>query len=295
MMAADDRIMFWGEDILDPYGGAFKVSRGLSKRFGERVLTTPISEAAIVGIAAGRAMRGLPTVVEIMFGDFVTLCADQIVNHATKLPWVYNNQVQVPLVIRTPMGGYRGYGATHSQSLEKMFCGVPGLTVLAVNSYTDPGALLREAFALETPVLFVEQKILYARFVDALPVAPEKPDVALVCYGTMVEFSVQAAHRLSQEEEVYCKVVPVQQIWPLDEVSLVRELQSAESVLVIEEGSNGYGFGGECARLLARLGKPMGFVAASPHPIPNSRVYEDRALPSVDRIVEKAIQLFEQT
>ena len=110
-----------GEDMLDPYGGAFKVTKGVSSKFPERVITTPISESAIIGLGTGMAMRGMLPVVEIMFGDFLTLCTDQIVNSATKFPLMYKDRVAVPLVIRTPMGGGRGYGPTHSQSLEKMF------------------------------------------------------------------------------------------------------------------------------------------------------------------------------
>ena len=132
-----------GEDIRDPYGGAFKVTKGLSLDFPDRVLNTPISEAAIVGIATGMAMRGLKPIVEIMFGDFITLAADQIVNHATKFNMMYANKVNVPLVIRTPMGGGRGYGPTHSQSLEKYFLGVPGLSVIAPSHFHNPGELLK--------------------------------------------------------------------------------------------------------------------------------------------------------
>jgi len=162
-MHTDERVYLLGEDILDPYGGAFKVTRGLSTAFPERVLTTPISEAAIVGVASGMALRGLRPVAEIMFGDFVTLIADQIVNHAAKFRWMYNDQVRVPLVVRTPMGGRRGYGPTHSQSLEKMFLGVPGLHVVAPNTLGDPGQLLEAAIADDDPVLFVEHKLLYTR------------------------------------------------------------------------------------------------------------------------------------
>ena len=129
--AADERVIILGEDVLDPYGGAFKVTRGLSTTYPERVLTTPISEAGIVGVAAGMALRGLRPVVEIMFGDFITLAADQLINHAAKFRWMYNDQVRVPMVIRTPMGGRRGYGPTHSQTLEKLFLGVPGLILEA--------------------------------------------------------------------------------------------------------------------------------------------------------------------
>src|SRR5512136_1238212 len=161
--ADDDKVYLLGEDILDPYGGAFKVTRGLSTKFPGRVLTTPISEAAIAGLAGGMALRGLRPVAEIMFGDFVTLIADQLVNHAAKFRWMYNNNVRVPMVVRTPMGGRRGYGPTHSQSLEKMFMGVPGLKVVAPNTLGDPGRLLESAIDDDDPVLFVEHKLLYTR------------------------------------------------------------------------------------------------------------------------------------
>jgi pyruvate/2-oxoglutarate/acetoin dehydrogenase E1 component len=160
-MENDASVYVLGEDILDPYGGAFKVTRGLSTKFPGRVLTTPISEAAIIGVANGMALRGLRPVAEIMFGDFLTLSADQLVNHAAKFRWMYNNNVHVPLVVRTPMGGRRGYGPTHSQSLEKMFLGTPGMKVVAPNTLGNPGQLLEEAIRDEDPVLFVEHKLLY--------------------------------------------------------------------------------------------------------------------------------------
>jgi acetoin:2,6-dichlorophenolindophenol oxidoreductase subunit beta len=160
--AADERVYLIGEDLLDPYGGAFKVSRGLSTAFPGRVLAAPVSEAGLVGLAAGMALRGLRPVVEIMFGDFITLAADQLVNHIAKFRWMYNDQVRVPLVIRTPMGGRRGYGPTHSQTLEKLFLGIPGLRVLAPCSLDDPGSLLEHAILRDDdPVLFVENKLLY--------------------------------------------------------------------------------------------------------------------------------------
>ncbi len=141
----DPRVVLLGEDILDPYGGAFKVTRGLSSAFPLRVLTTPVSEAGMTGLAAGMALRGLRPVVEIMFGDFSTLAVDSLVNTAAKLRWMYNEQVSVPLVLRTPMGGRRGYGPTHSQSIEKLFLGIPGLKVVAASHFGDPGELLYRA------------------------------------------------------------------------------------------------------------------------------------------------------
>ena len=166
-MASNPDVLLLGEDLLDPYGGAFKVSRGLSSVYPEQVLTTPISEAGMVGLAGGMALRGLRPVVEIMFGDFVTLAADQLINHAAKFRWMYNDSVQVPLVVRTPMGGRRGYGPTHSQSLEKLFLGVPGLRVLAPVNLSAPGAggpdeLLYAAICAQNdPLLFVENKLQY--------------------------------------------------------------------------------------------------------------------------------------
>ena len=138
-LAQDERVYLLGEDLLSPYGGAFKVARGLSDEFPGRVLTTPISEAGFTGLAVGMALGGLRPVVEIMFGDFITLAADQLINHAAKFAWMYNGNegepgrllAGAPLVLRTPMGGRRGYGPTHSQTLEKHFLGVPGLRVLA--------------------------------------------------------------------------------------------------------------------------------------------------------------------
>jgi len=161
ILEADSAAIVLGEDILDPYGGAFKVTKGLSTRFPERVRTTPICEATIAGMSVGMALRGLHPIAEIMFGDFVALAADQIVNHAAKYPAMYNGQVSVPLVIRTPMGGGRGYGPTHSQSLERLFFGIPHLKLVAASHLHDAGALLRQAVADPEPVIFVEHKLLY--------------------------------------------------------------------------------------------------------------------------------------
>ncbi|TFH34461.1 MAG: alpha-ketoacid dehydrogenase subunit beta, partial [Anaerolineales bacterium] len=161
-LEGSSEVYLLGEDILDPYGGAFKVVQGLSTDFPERVLTTPVSEAGIVGVGVGMALRGLRPVVEIMFGDFLTLAADQLINHAAKFRWMSNDKVRVPLVVRTPMGGYRGYGPTHSQTLEKHFFGTPGLRVVAVNTLVNPQTIIaRVVLEEDDPVLFVEHKLLY--------------------------------------------------------------------------------------------------------------------------------------
>ena len=294
-MSNDPCLLILGEDITDPYGGAFKVTRGLSSEFPDRVLTTPISEAAITGVAAGRAMAGQATIVEIMFGDFTSLAMDQILNHASKLPWVYNNQVQMPLIIRTPMGGGRGYGATHSQSIEKHFCGMPGLTVLAINQYSDPGNLLKEAIASRELVLFIENKILYPKFIETPAENKACPDITLLAYGGMVELCYQAAEILYSQEEIIVNVVAIEQLWPLDEQKVLDAARNSPGVLVVEEGAQGYGFGEQCARVLVNMPCRVEFLAAASHPIPNSRAFESIALPNLDKLVLQAIKLFNET
>src|SRR5262249_38747417 len=151
-----------GEDIEGPYGGAFKVTKSLSLEFPSRVRNTPISEAAIVGVGNGLALQGFVPVVEVMFGDFLTLAFDQLLNHASKFRYTSNAEVRGPLVVRTPMGGKRGYGATHSQSIEKHFLGMPDTQVLALHSRLDPGAVYDRLFAaIDRPTLVVENKLLY--------------------------------------------------------------------------------------------------------------------------------------
>ncbi len=281
-LSQDERVLLMGEDILDPYGGAFKVTHGLSEAFPEQVLTTPISEAGFTGIATGMALRGLRPVVEIMFGDFVTLIADQLVNHAAKFRWMYNGQVSVPLVIRTPMGGRRGYGPTHSQTLEKLFLGVPGLRVLAPCAVGDPGQLLLDAILVdEDPVLFVENKLLYLSQVQEPASDPEfaireslpEPAAAqmaaggntpayaptytlslrgapaasltLTAYGYMAELTRQAALRLAYEHEIFCEIVIPTQLSPIETAALSASLARTGRLLTVEEGTQALGWGAE--------------------------------------------------
>jgi pyruvate/2-oxoglutarate/acetoin dehydrogenase E1 component len=168
LMRDSEDVYLLGEDIVDPYGGAFKVTKGLSTLYPKRVISTPISEAAMAGVGTGLAMKGLRPIVEIMFGDFIALCTDQIVNGATKFSWMYGDKFDVPLTIRTPMGGGRGYGATHSQTLETLFMGVPGINIIGPSIYHDAGQLLIDVVKnSKCPTLFVENKTLYPQLLQA--------------------------------------------------------------------------------------------------------------------------------
>lgn len=313
---ADERVLLIGEDVLDPYGGAFRVSRGLSTAFPGRVLTTPISEAGIIGIATGMALRGLRPVAEIMFGDFITLIADQLINHAGKFRWMYNNQVQVPLVIRTPMGGRRGYGPTHSQSLEKLYLGVPGLRVLSPTFLGDPGGLLEQVILnTDDPVLFIENKLLYPMLVNngledlefqiidgegrhvsqqhhfqpPYPIyrltvkgAPV-PMLTLAAYGYMAELARQAMLKLAFEFEIFTEL-----IIPTD-LTTFALTSSTSRLITIEEGTLTLGWGAEViARAVENMGtrlKSVHRVAARDLPVPASGPLEALVLPGVDHII----------
>jgi pyruvate/2-oxoglutarate/acetoin dehydrogenase E1 component len=297
-LAADERVYLLGEDVLDPYGGAFKVTRGLSTAFPQRVWTTPISEASITGVAAGMALRGLLPVVEIMFGDFLTLAADQLINHIAKFAWMYSGgksageRVEVPLVIRTPMGGRRGYGPTHSQTLEKLALGQPGLSVvspsrLALDNSGSPGGLMRQAILLDrSPLLFVENKLLYLQSLldrqtltewevqtagqhgeDRLPEEPCYPtytlsligappaSLTLTAYGYMSEIARQAALRLAYEYEIFCELVIPTRLAPIDIEPLLASLRQTQRLVTVEEGTLSLGWGAEMvARSIEQAG-----------------------------------------
>jgi pyruvate/2-oxoglutarate/acetoin dehydrogenase E1 component len=319
-MQADTRVVLLGEDLLDPYGGAFKVTSGLSSAFPERVWSTPISEAGMVGLAAGMALRGLLPVVEIMFGDFLTLAADQLINHIAKFRWMYNDQVRVPLVIRTPMGGRRGYGPTHSQTLEKLVLGLPGFKVLApcdlnVNN-REAGQLLFEAIFDEEPVLFVENKLLYLLKIQEIGDMPDfeiqmvnpvdsyptyclkiqgapAPQLTLAAYGYMAGLARQAALQLAYEYEIFSEIIIPTQLSPFKASMepLLDSVRRTQCLLTIEEGTLSLGWGAE---ILARTAETMPQlraarrVAAAETPIPASGVLEEAILPGVAEIVAAA-------
>ncbi len=309
-------VYFLGEDILDPYGGAFKVANGLSTQFSDRVITTPVSEAGIVGVGIGMALRGLRPVVEIMFGDFIILAADQLINHAAKIRWMSGEATRLPLVVRTPMGGGRGYGPTHSQSLEKHFLGAAGLRVVAVSSLDDPGALLCNAVLEDDdPVLFVEHKLLYPSAI--LPLGgrgdfgivrrgngyPDyqlqlhrspKPNLTLVAYGYMAELAREAMRNLAYEKEIFCELIVPTQISPFKLESVYESASQTKRVLVIEEGSQTMGWGAEVS---ARLHEDIpsnikvGRIGALEMPIPAAIRLEAAVLPSVEKIMNMALAL----
>lgn len=311
-MEQDERVILLGEDIEGAYGGAFKVTKDLSQRFPGRVRNTPISELAITGVSNGLALHGMRPVTEIMFGDFVMLAADQWINHAAKFQYMYANQVTVPLVLRTPMGGKRGYGPTHSQSLEKHLLGVPGTRVLALNNRYDPAlvyeTLLRE---IDCPTLVIENKVLYGDKASAEAVPGYKwfhsshrfpisymrtdrvADLTILCLGGMLPEVEKAVEQLFVDHDIIADVLCPLQMFPLQMEAILPVAQQSGALLLVEEG---HGFCGFAAEVLAELYERdprlrIRRVFSHPQHIPSSKPLELEVLPNAARIVREALAL----
>ena len=304
-LASDSRVFLMGEDIA-AYGGSFGVSRGLFEKYGPaRIRNTPISEPAFTGMAIGAAVAGSRPIVEIMFMDFITLCVDQLVNMAAKLHYVYGQSC--PLVLRTAMGAGRSYGATHSQCLERLFTGIPGLKVVAGSDGPDCARLLLGALADPNPVLVLEHKLLYPlRFEEpAELIAPVSPgsacitrtgaDVTVVAWSYMAHLALQAAAALA-EEEIEAEVVDVRSLAPLDVETLVASAKKTGRVLVVEEGPLTGGVAAEIATRITEgafgsLAAPVRRLAMPDVPVPSARELERAVMPSAASIADAAKDL----
>jgi pyruvate/2-oxoglutarate/acetoin dehydrogenase E1 component len=308
-MVRDPRVFLMGEDI-GVYGGAFGATRGLFAEFGpERVRCTPISEATIVGAGIGAALTGMRPVVEIMFMDFITLAMDQIANHAAKFRYMYGEQARVPLVIRTPAGGGRSYGATHSQSLEAWFLHVPGLKVIAPATPADVKGLLKSAIRDDNPVLCVEHKRLYATAgpvpdgevtvpIGQAMIRRQGTDVTLVTYSYYVGVALQAAEALARDG-INAEVVDLRTLAPLDTETVLDSVRKTGRLICIEEGTRTGGVGAEVAARAVEeayeyLDAPIRRIAAPDIPIPFSPVLEEAALPKLDDIVQTVLELLQR-
>jgi 2-oxoisovalerate dehydrogenase E1 component len=312
LLRDDPRVVMLGEDLHDPYGGAFKVTANLSTRFPERVISTPISEAGVAGAAIGLALEGYLPVVEVMFADFVTLSMDQIFNHAVKFPGMFPDS-RVPLVMRTPAGGRRGYGPTHSQSPENLLLAVPGLTVVFPSHRHAVGGILKNAvLCWPNPTVFFEHKLLYSETAEPgeyrrLPDHPndiglelfptlawggESPDITLVAYGGILPIVEQLRDELTAEE-LAVEIVAPSLLAPLPRHQLYAHLASREAVVVIEEGYAESGFGAMLGSILMEGGfrGRFGRVHPPPVPIPAARSLETRVLPGRDAILERVLAL----
>jgi pyruvate/2-oxoglutarate/acetoin dehydrogenase E1 component len=299
-LAADPSVIVLGEDVAGA-GGSFKATRGLLERFGaDRVRDTPISEAAIVGASVGAALSGLKPVVEIMFMDFVTLAMDAIVNQAAKAHFMFGGQNSVPMVVRLPHGGGLNAGPQHSQCLEAWFAHVPGLKVVCPANAADAYGLLRAAIDDPDPVIFVENKALYAQkseLDDAPAVVPigkarivrAGRDATVVAYGAMVAAAMSAAGTLAAEG-VEVEVVDLRSLLPWDKAAVLDSVARTHRAVVVHEAVRAFGIGAEIAATIGEEGfdeldAPVARVGAPFMPVPFARSLEARYLPDAKAIV----------
>jgi 2-oxoisovalerate dehydrogenase E1 component len=313
LLTEDKTVILLGEDLHDPYGGAFKVTAGLSTRFNGRVVSTPISEACMTGAAIGLALHGYRPVLEIMFADFLSLCMDQLYNHATKIGEIKGRDA-VHMVVRAPSGGRRGYGPTHSQSPEALVASIPGMTVVCPHHRLDAGCLLETAVRhAPGPILFVEHKLTYARKMDPggyvpLPPASEdgldrlfptlaslrdRPDLTILTFGGMLTEVEEAVRYLEEEEELAVEVLVPSLLSPLPAAALIERIERCGKLLIVEEGPRAFGIGAEAVSRLAEAGvlkrvRRLGFEDII---IPAARHLEAEAIPGSAEIIAAALTL----
>jgi pyruvate/2-oxoglutarate/acetoin dehydrogenase E1 component len=306
-MERDPRVFLIGEDVGE-YGGAFQVSFGMLEKFGpERILDTPITELGLTGAATGAALIGMRPIAEIMFMDFTTLASEQLVNQAAKLRFMFGGQSTVPLVLRTPAGSGTGAAEHHSQSFENWFVHVPGLKVVMPSTPYDVKGLLISSIRDDSPVVFIEHKLLYKAKGDVpeemyeIPIGKaevkkEGKDLTIIAYSIMAQRSLEAAEELAKEG-IDVEVVDPRTLRPLDRETIINSVKKTGKVLIVHEAVKTGGFGGELAGVIAEseafgyLEAPILRLAGREVPIPYNRNLEYHSVPQVENIVEKAREL----
>ena len=306
-MERDESVFLLGEDI-GVFEGAFKVTEGLMKQFGERrVRDTPISENSIVGTGVGAAMAGLRPVVELMTVNFALLALDQIINHAAAIPYMFNGQVRVPLVIRMPGGGGHQLGPTHSHSFEAMFLQIPGLLVACPSTAADGKGLLKAAIRDENPVIFIEHETLYGirgevpDDVDHLvpfgraAVRREGDDVTIVGILKMAHEAERAAETLASDHGIEAEVIDPRTLRPLDLDTILESVRKTNRVVIVEEGWPHGGVGANLAALIQEqafdyLDAPIQRVTGADVPMPYSKRLEQSAIPHAEHVVSAVLE-----
>lgn len=308
-MLLDEKTIFIGEDILSPYGGTFKVSKNLSFKFPDRVFSTPISEAALTGISNGLALAGFKPYAEIMFGDFVTLAMDQIVNHASKFHHMYNGKINCPVVIRTPMGGKRGYGPTHSQTLDKFLVGIDNVKTIAINTLLNPAEIYESVHKELHPVIVIENKIDYGKKIgshlvknysikknrELYPVViatPMKsiPTLTIVTYGSCADWIIDNIENIFSETDYIPEVIVLSKICPLDYSQILKSVKKTKRLVFVEEGSRTNGVGSEAiASIIERTDFKIYVkrIGAMDVPIPAVKSLENIVLPGIDLLIKE--------
>jgi acetoin:2,6-dichlorophenolindophenol oxidoreductase subunit beta len=302
-LAHDDSVIFFGEDVAAA-GGVFATTPGLMEKHGpERVFDTPISELALAGAAYGSAIGGLRPVIEIMFGDFLPLTMDSLVNQAAKYWYLSNEQASIPLVVRSAIGGGGRFGAIHSQIPISWFHGVPGLKIVCPSTPADAKALLKAAIRDDNPVLFFEHKRLYGMtgevdgevgVIGEAAVVRPGADVTLVSAMSTVHECLDAAEMLAGEG-IECEMIDVRTMRPLDTATILASVQKTNRLVVVEEGPRTGGWAAEVLATVAQEGlgdiDDIRRLTTPDHPIPYSPPLEDAFIPGAEAIAAEVRSL----
>ena len=305
-MRRDGSVVMFGEDV-GRHGGAFGVSQGLQEEFGpNRIIDTPISESAIVGMGVGSSLTGLRPIAEIMYSDFCACAMDQIANQMAKNRYMFGGKTRLPMVLRTPGGGGRSNAAQHSQSLEIWFAHIPGLTVVMPSTPYDAKGLLKTCIRNDNPIIFLEHKLLYntkgpvpdVEYLIPLgkaAVKREGEDITLVATSRMVLEALRAADEL-EKDGVSCEVVDPVTIRPLDIDTIVQSVRKTGRSLIVHEACTFGGIGAEIASEIQEsafdhLDAPVARIGALECPIPYNRSLEQYVLPSADRIRARVLEM----
>lgn len=312
---ADPAVLLLGEDVRDPYGGAFGITRGLSSRHPDRVMSTPISEGAMTGLAGGLALCGDKPIVEVMFGDFITLCFDPLVNFITKSVSMYGRRLPMRVIIRCPVGGNRGYGPTHSQSPQKHFIGVPHLRLYELSPLHPPRAAFDEMLRGDEPSVFFEDKTLYGRppvrdgdhggLLEVTPMDADgnwlrarlddgPADWTVICPGGMTHRALSAIRTALIEHEIVAELLVPSRLYPLDLTPALDSVAAARRILLVEDGVAGGGWAAEVSRALydalwGRLPEPIRILQPPCGVIPAAPALERRFLIQEDDIYRTLI------
>jgi pyruvate dehydrogenase E1 component beta subunit len=308
-MTRDERVFLMGEDI-GVFNGAYKVTQGLLKEFGEkRVRDTPISENTIVGMGVGAAMVGLRPVVELMTVNFSLLALDQIVNHAAHIRYMFGGQVSVPLVVRMPQGAGHQLGPTHSHSFEALYLHVPGILVAVPSTAADAKGLLKSAIRDDNPVVFIEHEYLYGQRGEVpddedhivpfgkAAIRREGRDVTLVGISRMAVTAEKAAAQLSERHEIEAEVIDPRTLRPLDLDTILDSVRRTNRCVIVEEGWPHGGVGANLAALIQEqafddLDAPIGRVTGADVPMPYAKNLEQIAFPHEPEVVEAVLATF---
>ena len=301
-MQRDKNVILLGEDV-GILGGNFKATVGLYEKYGEwRVKDTPISENSFTGLGLGAALTGLRPIVEIMFGDFLMLALDQIANQAAKIRYMSGGQAKVPLTIRTTLGGGRSSAAQHSQSLQALVCHIPGLKVVVPSSAAEAKGLLKTAIRDDNPVIFFEHKMEYNKTYEVpeeeytIPfgeanILREGKDITIVGTSNQAPKALQAAEELTKES-IYAEVIDPRTLVPLDKDTIIKSVKKTGRLLIVDEGYERCGVGGEIAMSILKdvfyyLDVPIERLTTANFPLPFSPALEVPLIPDEKKIYQK--------